>query len=191
MAPKANAGVIMKVSAIPNIAPLKLSDVRISRSVPARLNMPEEGTFPKAHAYTGIYREAPPEGMVAKVSIIASEAPEAKKGMAPENSEGVIESGSVSTVSNADAAARNVGARLIRRLGIGFVNSVKWSPDGRFLAVGTVTGVHLVTSNTHGIRNLAESCGDDVLSVTFSPDGSILGGIETKLSSCGTLKHKL
>ena len=54
--------------------------------------------------------------------------------------------------------------------------SVAWSPDGKFLAVGNADGVVRVWNVTNGneITSLDAETGENVLAVAYSPDGKIL-----------------
>lgn len=63
--------------------------------------------------------------------------------------------------------------QLVRRLGIGEVHSVDWSPDRRFIATGTNSGVHILDSQTLEIYKFIMEH-KYVESVAFSPDSSLL-----------------
>jgi WD40 repeat protein len=64
--------------------------------------------------------------------------------------------------------------RLIRRLGIGEVHSVDWSPDGNLIAAGTSSGVYILESQTLEILKLMMEHRSGVESIAFSLDGSLL-----------------
>jgi WD40 repeat protein len=64
----------------------------------------------------------------------------------------------------------------VRTLGFGGVASVVFSPDGRYLAVGTWGGssVQLIDTSIWQVIRTFEGHTDGVLSVAFSPDGRLL-----------------
>ena len=70
---------------------------------------------------------------------------------------------------------QDVNVNLIKKLGIGTILSVAWSPDSKLLAAGTNAGVYLL--NPLEERRITDS--GIVSSVTFSPDGSLIasGGL--------------
>jgi WD40 repeat protein len=65
---------------------------------------------------------------------------------------------------------------LVRTLGLYGVTSVVFSPDGRYLAVGTAGGssVQLIDTSRWQVIRTFEGHTDDVRSVAFSPDGRLL-----------------
>ena len=62
----------------------------------------------------------------------------------------------------------------IARFGKGYVNDVKYSPDGTRLAVATSIGVWLYDTSTDTELNLLSEGQDYVQAIAFSPDGSTL-----------------
>jgi len=64
----------------------------------------------------------------------------------------------------------------VRTLGFGEVTSVAFSPDGRYLAVGTQggSGVQLIDTSSWQVIRTFEGHTGSVLSVAFSPDGMLL-----------------
>jgi WD40 repeat protein len=64
----------------------------------------------------------------------------------------------------------------VRTLGFGGVASVAFSPDGRYLAVGTWGGssVQLIDTSSWQVIRTFEDHTDSVWSVAFSPDGRLL-----------------
>jgi len=64
----------------------------------------------------------------------------------------------------------------VRTLGFGDVKSVVFSPDGRYLAVGTFGGssVQLIDTSSWQVIRTFEGHTDLVRSVVFSPDGKLL-----------------
>jgi len=64
----------------------------------------------------------------------------------------------------------------VRTLGFGTVASVVFSPDGRYLAVGTVGGssVQLIDVASWQVARTFEGHAYAVRSVAFSPDGRLL-----------------
>jgi len=70
--------------------------------------------------------------------------------------------------------AKDVNVNLIKRLGIGYVYSVAWSPDGKLLAAGTSTGVYFLNPQTLEVIKYLKGHRDYVLSVSFSPNGSLI-----------------
>ena len=62
----------------------------------------------------------------------------------------------------------------IARFGKGYVNDVKYSPDGTRLAVATSIGVWLYDTSTDAELNLLSEVPDYVETIAFSPDGSTL-----------------
>jgi WD40 repeat protein len=64
----------------------------------------------------------------------------------------------------------------VRTLGFGYVESVVFSPDGRYLAVGTTGGssVQLIDTSSWQVIRTFEGHTSAVNSVAFSPDGKLL-----------------
>jgi len=64
----------------------------------------------------------------------------------------------------------------VRTLGFGGVTSVVFSPDGRYLAVGTFGGssVQLIDTSSWQVIRTFEGHTSGVTSVAFSPDGKLL-----------------
>ena len=62
----------------------------------------------------------------------------------------------------------------IARFGKGYINDVKYSPDGTRLAVATSIGVWLYDTSTDAELNLLSEVPDYVEAIAFSPDGSTL-----------------
>jgi len=64
----------------------------------------------------------------------------------------------------------------VRTLGFGMVQSVVFSPDGRYLAVGTSGGssVQLIDTSSWQVIRTFEGHSSHVTSVAFSPDGRLL-----------------
>jgi len=64
----------------------------------------------------------------------------------------------------------------VRTLGFGYVFSVVFSPDGRYLAVGTDGGssVQLIDTSSWQVIRALEGHTGSVLSVAFSSDGMLL-----------------
>lgn len=62
----------------------------------------------------------------------------------------------------------------IARFGKGYINDVKYSPDGTRLAVATSIGVWLYDTSTDTELNLLTEGQDYVQAIAFSPDGSTL-----------------
>jgi len=64
----------------------------------------------------------------------------------------------------------------VRTLGFGDVLSVVFSPDGRYLAVGTIGGssVQLIDTSSWQVIRTFEGHTSGVTSVAFSPDGRLL-----------------
>ena len=62
----------------------------------------------------------------------------------------------------------------IARFGKGYINDVKYSPDGTRLAVATSIGVWLYDTSTDTELNLLSEGQDYVQAIAFSPDGSTL-----------------
>ena len=74
----------------------------------------------------------------------------------------------------------------VRTLGFGDVESVAFSPDGRYLAIGTWCGssVQLIDTSSWQVIRTFEGHTLAVTSVAFSPDGKLLASG----SADGTLK---
>jgi WD40 repeat protein len=79
------------------------------------------------------------------------------------------------------AAGNNLGFAQgnlppVRTLGFGDVKSVVFSPDGRYLAVGTRGGgsVQLIDTSSWQVIRTFEGHTDGATSVAFSPDGRLL-----------------
>ncbi len=64
--------------------------------------------------------------------------------------------------------------KKVERLGLGDVRCVAYSPDSKWVAVGTSLGVELRNAATLRLVRTMEGHTGAVLSVTFSPDGSLL-----------------
>lgn len=62
----------------------------------------------------------------------------------------------------------------IARFGKGYINDVKYSPDGTRLAVATSIGVWLYDTSTDTELNLLSEVPDYVEAIAFSPDGRTL-----------------
>ena len=62
----------------------------------------------------------------------------------------------------------------VARLGLGNVNDVKFSPDGKYLAVATSVGIELRDAVTLKMERLLTGHTDKVWSVAFSPNGKTL-----------------
>jgi WD40 repeat protein len=64
----------------------------------------------------------------------------------------------------------------VRTLGFDAVTSVVFSPDGRYLAVGTIGGssVQLIDTSSWQVIRTFEGHTGGVTSVAFSPDGKLL-----------------
>jgi WD40 repeat protein len=75
---------------------------------------------------------------------------------------------------------------LVRTLGLYGVTSVVFSPDGRYLAVGTAGGssVQLIDTSRWQVIRTFEGHTDDVRSVAFSPDGRLLASC-----ACGKVEN--
>jgi len=79
-------------------------------------------------------------------------------------------------VAGGGAAVETDVACSVCTLGFGHVNSVAFSPDGAYVAVGTSGGssVHIVDVATWRVERTLERHTDRVTSVSFSPDGTLL-----------------
>ena len=62
----------------------------------------------------------------------------------------------------------------IARLGLGWITSLAYSPDGAWLAVGTSIGVELRDAESLELVALLTGHTGYVRSVAFSPDGKVL-----------------
>ncbi len=62
----------------------------------------------------------------------------------------------------------------VRTLGFGAVYSVAFSLDGRYLAAGAASAVHLIDTTTWAVVHTLSRHTDRVNSVAFSPDGRLL-----------------
>lgn len=63
----------------------------------------------------------------------------------------------------------------VRTLGFGEVNSVAFSPDGRYLAAGgAASAVHLIDTTTWQVVRTFEGHTNGISSVAFSPDGRLV-----------------
>ena len=70
----------------------------------------------------------------------------------------------------------NLPEGAIARLGKGSLNEIRYSPDGTRLAVATSIGIWLYDTKTYQETALLTGHADMVLSIAFSPDGSVLAG---------------
>ncbi|MGQ9733976.1 MAG: WD40 repeat domain-containing protein, partial [Candidatus Bipolaricaulia bacterium] len=78
--------------------------------------------------------------------------------------------------NNGQVGLAQAGGLPVRTLGFGDVLSVAFSPDGRYLAVGTSGGssVQLIDTSSWRVVRTFESHSWSVFSVAFSPDGKLL-----------------
>ncbi|MBC8481939.1 MAG: WD40 repeat domain-containing protein [Planctomycetes bacterium] len=70
----------------------------------------------------------------------------------------------------------DISTKPLARLGMGSVNDIKFSPDGRYLAVGGSIGIWLYDATVLPPKpiTLLEGHTKGVTSISFSPDGSLL-----------------
>jgi WD40 repeat protein len=82
----------------------------------------------------------------------------------------------VATAGGAGGAPTTIGLPegAVARLGLGWIEFVSYSPDGKWLAVGTSLGVELREAETLELVRLLVGHTQLVDSVAFSPDGTIL-----------------
>ncbi len=59
------------------------------------------------------------------------------------------------------------------RWGIGGVNVVKWSPDGKLIALGTTSGIFFYDADSKQLTRFINT-NYDVIEMTFSPDGNLI-----------------
>jgi len=63
--------------------------------------------------------------------------------------------------------------REIARWGTGGINVVRWSPDGKLIALGTTSGIFLHDSGSKELVRFINTT-YDVIEMTFNPDGSLI-----------------
>ena len=80
------------------------------------------------------------------------------------------------------------------RIGKGDISDIKYSPDGKKLAVGSSIGIWLYDANTGDVLALFAGHTEDVVSIAFSPDGKTLVSASydytVRLWDVQTGKHK-